>query len=132
MATHRKRIHPNLFTILLRKNSLNSNCVPITTRLPSVAVVKTELPRTRLYKHMQKSKREEDPRGQMVRVCYGFAWKHKAWQMPLRISIPFVFAYFSLSQNSTFRGEIEIYWQCRFTFPLFLFISRNRYELFTS
>lgn len=83
--------------------------MPITTRLPSVAVMKTNLPRTRLYKHMEKSEREEDTRGQVVGVYYGFAWKHKAWPVSLRISIPFVFAYFSLSQNSTFRGEIKIY-----------------------
>lgn len=83
--------------------------MPITTRLPSVAVMKTKLPRTRLYKHMEKSEREEDTRGQVVGLYYGFVWMHKAWPVSLRISIPFVFAYFSLSQNSTFRGEIKIY-----------------------
>lgn len=58
---------------------------------------------------MEKSEREEDTRGQVFGLYYGFVWMHKAWPVSLRISIPFVFAYFSLSQNSTFRGEIKIY-----------------------
>lgn len=70
--------------------------MPIPTRPPSVAVMKTNLPRTRLHKHMEKSEREEDTRGQVVGVYSGFAWKHKAWPVSLRISIPFVFAYFYL------------------------------------
>lgn len=132
MTTHKKESTPISTILFIEEELTEQQLCAHHYEASSVAVMKTNLPRTRLHKHMEKSEREEDTRGQVVGVYSGFAWKHKAWPVSLRISIPFVFAYFSLSQNSTFRGEIKIYWQCRYAFPLFLFISRNRYELFTS